>query len=146
MQVSDVMTKNVVTIGPEEPVAVAARTLSRSNVGSLPVCAADGRLRGMVTDRDIVLRSVAANEDAGQQTVREIMTRRLVTVSPEDPLNLAAGLMAREQVRRLPVTKGGKLVGMVAVRDLFRAPGMELEAAKALEGITANVRSSIREP
>ena len=103
MQVSDVMTKNVVTIGPEEPVAVAARTLSRGNVGSLPVCAADGRLRGMVTDRDIVLRSVAANEDAGQQTVREIMTRRLVTVSPEDPLNLAAGLMAREQVRRLPV-------------------------------------------
>ena len=140
MQVSDVMTKNVVTIGPEEPVAVAARTLSRSNVGSLPVCAADGRLRGMVTDRDIVLRSVAANEDAGQQTVREIMTRRLVTVSPEDPLNLAAGLMAREQVRRLPVTKGGKLVGMVAVKDLLRAPGMTMEAAKALEGITANVR------
>ena len=146
MQVSDVMTKNVVTIGPEEPVAVAARTLSRSNVGSLPVCAADGRLRGMVTDRDIVLRSVAANEDAGQQTVREIMTRRLVTVSPEDPLNLAAGLMAREQVRRLPVTKGGKLVGMVAVKDLLRAPGMTMEAAKALEGITANVRSSDREP
>ena len=145
MQVSDVMTKNVVTVGPEEPVAVAARTLSRSTVGSLPVCAADGRLRGMVTDRDIVLRSVAANEDAGQQTVREIMTRRLVTVSPEDPLNLAAGLMAREQVRRLPVTKGGKLVGMVAVKDLFRAPGMELEAAKALEGITANVRNPDRE-
>ena len=140
MQVSDVMTKNVVTIGPEEPVAVAARTLSRSNVGSLPVCAADGKLRGVVTDRDIVLRSVASNEDAGQQTVREIMTRRLVTVSPEDPLNLAAGLMAREQVRRLPVTKGGKLVGMVSIKDLFRAPGMELEAAKALEGITANVR------
>ena len=146
MQVKDVMTTKVVSIGPEEPVAVAARTLSRSNVGSLPVCTADGKLRGMVTDRDIVLRSVAANEDAGQQTVREIMTRRLVTVAPEDPLNLAAGLMARQQVRRLPVTKGGKLVGMVAVKDLLRAPGMTMEAAKALEGITANVRSSDREP
>ena len=142
MQVSDVMTKNVVTVGPEEPVAVAARTLSRSNVGSLPVCTADGRLRGMLTDRDIVLRSVASNEDAGQQTVREIMSRHLVTAAPEDPVGLAAQRMAREQVRRLPVTKIGKLVGMLTLRDLVRAPGLQMEAAQTLAEITDNVRRS----
>ena len=142
MLVNDVMTKHVVTIAPEETVAVAARTLSRGNVGSLPVCTADGRLRGMLTDRDIVLRSVASNEDAGQQTVREIMSRRLVTAAPEDPVGLAAQRMAREQVRRLPVTKNGKLVGMLTLRDLVRAPGLQMVAAQTLAEITDNVRRS----
>ena len=142
MQVKDVMTSQVISIGPEETVSVAARALSRNNIGSLPVCTADGKLRGVVTDRDIVLRSVASNEDAGQQPVREIMTRRLVTVAPEDPLNMAAQLMAKEQVRRLPVSKNGKLVGMVSIKDLFRAPGMAMEAAKALEAVSSNVRKT----
>lgn len=142
MQVKDAMTSQVVSIGPEETVSVAARALSRNNIGSLPVCTADGRLRGVVTDRDIVLRSVASNEDAGQQLVREIMTRRLVTISPEDPLNMAAQLMAKEQVRRLPVTKSGKLVGMLSLRDLLKAPGMAMEAARALEAVSSNVRST----
>ena len=142
MQVKDAMISQVVSIGPEETVSVAARALSRNNIGSLPVCTADGRLRGVVTDRDIVLRSVASNEDAGQQLVREIMTRRLVTISPEDPLNMAAQLMAKEQVRRLPVTKSGKLVGMLSLRDLLKAPGMAMEAARALEAVSSNVRST----
>jgi len=140
MQIRDVMTSRVVSIAPEETVSVAARSLSRNNVGSLPVCTADGRLRGMLTDRDIVLRSVAANEDAGQQPVRDIMTRRLVTIGPEATLDQAAGLMAREQVRRLPVTDKGKLVGMLSMKDLLHAPGMTMEAVRALEGITEGVR------
>lgn len=142
MQVKDAMISQVVSIGPEETVSVAARALSRNNIGSLPVCTADGRLRGVVTDRDIVLRSVASNEDAGQQLVREIMTRRLVTISPEDPLNMAAQLMAKEQVRRLPVTKSGKLVGMISIQDLLKAPGMTMEAAKALESVSSNIRKT----
>ena len=142
MQIKEVLTTQVVSIAPEESVSVAARSLSRNNIGSLPVCSADGKLRGMVTDRDIVLRSVAANEDAGQQTVREIMTRRLVTVAPEDSLDLAAGLMAKEQVRRLPVVSGGKLVGMISTRDLLQAPGMTMGAMKALEGISSNIRKT----
>lgn len=140
MRIRDVMSGNVIAIGPEETVSVAARSLSRHNIGSLPVCTADGKLRGMLTDRDIVLRSVASNEDAGQQTVREIMTRRLVTVSPEDGLAQAAGLMAKEQVRRLPVVSGGKLVGMVTTKDLLQAPGMTMEAIRALEGISSGIR------
>ena len=140
MKIRDVMTGQVIAIGPEETVSVAARSLSRNNIGSLPVCTADGKLRGMVTDRDIVLRSVAANEDAGQQTVREIMTRRLVTVGPEDGAEQAAGLMAREQVRRLPVVEGGKLVGMISLGDLSRWDDYAMEAAEALSEITANIK------
>jgi CBS domain-containing protein len=140
MQIKDVMTRKVVSIAPEESVSVAARSLSRNNSGSLPVCTGDGGLRGVVTDRDIVLRSVAANEDAGQQAVRGIMTRRLITVAPEDSLEQAAGLMAMEQVRRLPVVSAGKLVGMVSTKDLLQAPGMTMEAVRALEGISSNIR------
>ena len=140
MRIRDVMSGKVIAIGPEETVSVAARSLSRHNIGSLPVCTADGKLRGMLTDRDIVLRSVASNEDAGQQTVREIMTRRLVTVSPEDGLAQAAGLMAKEQVRRLPVVSGGKLVGMLSAGDLLRTPGLTEEAIRALEGISSGIR------
>lgn len=140
MQVKDVMTDAVVSIGPDETVAVAARSLSRSNVGSLPVCTADGKLKGVLTDRDIVLRSVAADADAGCQPVREIMTRRVITVAPEDPIGTAARLMAREQVRRLPVVRGGSLVGMIAMKDLAEAPGMTLSAAQVLEDVSSNVR------
>lgn len=140
MQVKDVMTSSVVSIAPEETVAVAARSLSRNNVGSLPVCSSDGKLKGVLTDRDIVLRSVAADEDADCQPVRDIMTRRVITVSPEDPISTAANLMAREQVRRLPVVRGSKLVGMVAMKDLIEAPGMTLSAARVLEDVSSNVR------
>ena len=140
MLVKDLMAQQVATVGPEEPVSVAARALSRNNVGCLPVCTADGRLRGVVTDRDIVLRSVAADEDAGQQLVREIMSRRLVTAAPEDPVALAVRRMEEAQVRRLPVTSRGRLGGMLSLGDVLHAPGMTLEAGRALEGISRNVR------
>ena len=139
MQVRDVMTEGAVSIAPEAPVSVAARTLSRNNLGSLPVCGSDGKVRGVLTDRDIVLRSVAANEDAGQQQVREIMTRRVVTVAPEDPLSMAAQLMAREQVRRLPVLENGRLCGMVSLGDLAGRAETSPEAGDALTEISDNL-------
>ncbi|MBQ1281345.1 MAG: CBS domain-containing protein [Oscillospiraceae bacterium] len=142
MQVKDIMTRDPVRIAPEETVSVAARMLGRGNIGALPVCTADGRLRGILTDRDIVLRSVAANEDAGQQSVRDIMSRRLVTVSGETAVGAAAEQMARQQVRRLPVVEGGKLVGMLSLSDLACRSGLHTETAQALEDISSNLRRS----
>ena len=142
MQVKDIMTRDPVRIAPEETVSVAARMLGRGNIGALPVCTADGRLRGILTDRDIVLRSVAANEDAGQQSVRDIMSRRLVTVSGETAVGAAAEQMARQQVRRLPVVEGGKLVGMLSLSDLACRSGLQTETAQALEDISSNLRRS----
>ena len=103
MQVRDIMNPHVVSIDPTESAALAARLLARHNVGSLPVCGSGGQLQGMVTDRDIVLRCVAAEEDPRSVPVRSIMSRRPAVVTPEDDVRQAARLMSSQQVRRLPL-------------------------------------------
>ena len=139
MEVRQLMTPGAVSVEPDSSAALAARLLSRHNVGALPVCSQDGRLRGMVTDRDIVLRCVAAEEDPAQTPVRDIMTRRPVSVEPGEDCAAAARMMARMQVRRLPVVEKGKLVGMVSLGDLARSGRMEMEAAQALSEISENI-------
>ncbi len=140
MLVKNVMTKNVVTVLPEETVATASRLMARDNLGALAVCSPDGHLRGMLTDRDIVLRCVAAGENPAELMVRQMMTRRLVTVSPEETTEQAASRMAAQQVRRLPVEQEGRLVGMISLADLSRAPQFRMEAAEALCNICDSVR------
>ena len=140
MQVKDLMNPSVVTIEPASSAALAARLISRHNVGALPVCAGDGRLRGMVTDRDIVLRCIAAEEDPAQTPVRDIMTRECATVSPGDDCREATRLMAAQQVRRLPVVEDGRVVGVVSLGDLARSQRYDMEASKALSEISDNVR------
>ena len=140
MQVRDLMNPSVVSITPGESAAPAARLLSRHNLGSLPVCGEDGGLRGIVTDRDIVLRCVAAEEDPGKTQVKDIMTRNCAVVSPEDDAREAARLMAEKQVRRLPVLEGNSVVGMVSLGDLARSHRCDMEAGKALSEISDNVK------
>lgn len=142
MKVKELMTKNPVSISPEESTEVAARMLSRYNIGALPVCTKDGKIRGVVTDRDIVLRCVAAQEDPQNVKVSEIMTRRVVSVDAEDSLENASNLMSRQQIRRLPVQQQGKIVGMLSLADITRAPGYASEAAHTLNGISQNVHYS----
>ena len=139
MQVRDLMNPSVVSITPEESAALAARLLSRHDLGALPVCGEDGSLRGIVTDRDIVLRCVAAEEDPAQTPVRDIMTRSCVSVAPGDDCREATRLMARHQVRRLPVVEGGKLVGVISLSDLARSGRFDMEAAQALSEISENI-------
>ena len=138
MEIKDLMNPSVVTIEPTASAALAARLLSRHNVGSLPVCGEDRRLRGMVTDRDIVLRCVAAEEDPAQTLVRDIMTRGCASVSPHEDCRAATRLMARQQVR-LPVVEEGKLVGIISLADLARSQRFDMEAAQALGEISENI-------
>lgn len=140
MLVSDIMQKDIVTVSPEETAAVASRLLSRHNVGSLPVCGGDGKLRGMLTDRDIVIRCVAGGSDPAQTRVRDIMSRSPVTVSPKDDTARASELMCSAQVRRLPVVEDGKLVGILALGDMALRTGCDMEASRALTEISSNVR------
>ena len=140
MQVKDIMSQKVVSVSPEESAAVAARLLARYNVGALPVCSAGGRLRGLVTDRDIVLRCVAADEDPMRMKVSEIMTRRVISIGAEEDAAAATELMAREQIRRLPVEAQGKLVGMVSLGDFAAAPDFSAETAEALCEISARTK------
>lgn len=140
MQISDMMSPNVVSITPDESTALAARLLYRHNIGALPVCGEDGRLKGIVTDRDIVLRCVAAESDPATTPVKEVMSKGVASVSPNDDVRVATRVMAAEQVRRLPVLSDGKVVGMVSLGDLAKTRAYDMEASKALSEISTNVK------
>ena len=139
MQVRELMNPGVVTVEPSSSAALAARLLSRHNIGALPVCGEDRKLKGMVTDRDIILRCVAAEDDPAQTPVRDIMPRRPACVGPGEDCRAAGALMARHQVRRLPVVEEGKLVGIVSLGDLAKCPTLDMEAAEALSEISENI-------
>lgn len=139
MKISELMSAGAVCIQPDDSIASAARLLSRRNVGSLPVTDSEGRLCGIVTDRDIVLRCVAAGRDPDTTSVEEIMTRRVVSVSADEPADAAAALMSREQVRRLPVVENGRVSGMLSLSDIARRRSFYMEAALALADISSNV-------
>ena len=138
MKVSDIMSDRVVTIDEREPVIAAARLLKRMNLGALPVTDRGGKLVGMRTDRDIVLRCVALGGDARTMTAGDVMTRGVVTATPDVKVDDAAKRMGRGQVRRLPVVENGKLVGMLSLADMARK--CDMEAAAALADISSNLR------
>ena len=139
MKVQDIMTKHVIGVSPEESVEVAARTLNRYNIGALPVCTADGKLCGMVTDRDLVIRCVAAGKSPAETSVRQVMTSQVTSVKPDMDVGVAAHLMGRQQIRRLPVTENGKLCGMVTLGDMAAREDSVMDAADALTDITSNI-------
>ena len=139
MKLREIMTNPVIRIRPDEPVAVAARTLTQYNIGILPVCGYDGSLCGLVTDRDIVTRCLAAGRSPASTTVRDVMTARIVSARPDMEAGAAAHLMGREQVRRLPVVENGKLCGMVSLGDLANREESAPDASDALTRITENV-------
>ena len=140
MKVKDIMTSPVIHISPGESVEVAARTLAHYNIGILPVCTGNGTLCGMVTDRDLVTRCLAANRSPAKTTVREVMTNSVLSVKPDTDTGVAAHLMGRQQVRRLPVVEDGKLCGMVALGDLAVREESVMDAADALMDISSNIR------
>jgi CBS domain-containing protein len=141
MKVRDLMTSSVVGIHPEESVEVAARKLANHNVGVLPVCGDRGQLCGMVTDRDLVIRCLAANKMPKDTKVRDVMTGQVLTVDPDMDAGVAAHLMGRQQVRRLPVVEAGKLCGMFTLGDLARSEEGIMDAADALGDISQNISS-----
>ena len=139
MKIKDIMTSPVVSIEPGETVEVAARTLTRHNIGALPVCTGAGKLCGMITDRDIVTRCLAANRLPARTKVREVMTSQVLAVKPDMDAGVAAHLMGRQQVRRLPVMENGKLCGMVSLGDLANREDSCMDAADALTDICSNI-------
>lgn len=139
MKLQELMTPNPVWISPETPVSTAARMLAKYNIGMLPVCTPQGRLRGLLTDRDIVTRCLAADRDPSQARAETVMTRRIVAGSPAMDAAVAAHLMGREQVRRLPVLENGVLCGVVSLADLARREETEIDASDALGDISGNL-------
>jgi len=118
MLVKDAMTRRPETIAPGETLAAAARKMRAAGVGVLPVCEEE-RLVGMLTDRDIVVRAIAAGEDPRGSVVREAMTPQVVSCVEDEDLEAAATLMDEHAVRRMVVVDAaGALVGILSVDDL----------------------------
>ncbi len=141
MKLREIMTNPVIRIHPDESVAVAARTLAHYNIGILPVCGADGRVCGLVTDRDLVTRCIASGRSPASTTVREVMTTQIVSARPDMDTSVAAGLMGREQIRRLPVMENGRLCGMVSLGDLAVKEETSYDAGDALMEISESLSS-----
>ncbi len=132
--VRDVMTPSVRTVSPPQSLVEAAELMKGEDVGSVPVVE-EGRLTGIVTDRDIVTRAVAERRNPQTVKVSEVASRELVTVEPEQDLDEALALMADHQVRRLPVVEAGQLVGMLAQADVA-LEAKEKKVGEAVEEIS----------
>ena len=115
--VRDAMTEGPRSIGASASVVEAARLMREEHIGSLPI-AENEQLVGMITDRDITTRVVAEAADPNLTSVGDVYSRDLISIEPEGELDEALQLMARHQVRRLPVVEDGRLVGIVAQADI----------------------------
>jgi len=134
-RVTDAMTRDPRSVELETPVTEAATILRDEDVGSLPVVK-DGRVSGMVTDRDLAIRVLADGRDPGSTRVADVVSGDLVTVRPEQDLDEAVRLMARHQVRRLPVVEDGdRLVGILAQADVALT-GDDQRAGEVVEEIS----------
>jgi CBS domain-containing protein len=116
----DLMTKGAECVGVGETLADAARKMRDLDVGAMPICGEDDRLKGMLTDRDIVVKCVAEGGDPRTAKAADFAQGKPVTIGADDSIEEALQTMAEHQVRRLPVIDGHKLVGMLAQADVAR--------------------------
>ena len=114
----DIMSGGAECIGENETVTEAARKMAQLGVGALPICGEDDRLKGMVTDRDIVVKVIAEGKDPNTCKAGELGQGKPVTIGADDSLQELVRTMAQHHVKRLPVIDGHRLVGMVSEHDV----------------------------
>ena len=135
MKVQDVMTSNVDWAAPDTSVYEVAKLMKENDVGSIPICQ-NNKLIGILTDRDIVLYTVANGKNPKELLAGDIMSTDVVSISPSQDAHEAANLMASYQIRRLPVIDQGNLVGIVSIGDLALEKIHINEAGEALNHIS----------
>lgn len=135
MKLSDVMTRKVFTLTPDSSVREVANQMKELNVGAIPIVDKEKPV-GIITDRDIVLRTISLNKDPLKAKAIDVMSGDLVFGTPEMDVDDAAALMSRYQIRRLPVIENNKLVGIVSLGDLAANPHFADEAGDALSDIS----------
>ncbi|MBH1940805.1 CBS domain-containing protein [Mobilitalea sibirica] len=134
MKVRDIMSKDIASLRSDDTIERAAQLMKQYDCGSIPVCTND-KVIGIVTDRDIAVRSVASGQD-NHQRVGDVMTTNLVVGSPEMDVRDAARLMSDRQIRRLPIIENNSLVGIVALGDISLEPSEQNSAEQALKNIS----------
>ena len=132
----DVMTPDAKCIGENDTVAEAAKQLADLGVGSMPICGEDDRLKGMLTDRDIVVKVLAQGKDPGSTTAGELGEGKPVTIGADDSVGEALRTMKEHAIRRLPVIDGHDLIGIVSIADLAKNLEDE-ETGDLIEAISA---------
>jgi CBS domain-containing protein len=135
MQVKEIMTKDVATLNAKDSVERAAQLMKQYNVGAIPVCSEE-KVIGIITDRDIALRSVAQGENGRNQTVREVMSSNPVVINSQTDIHDAARIMSERQIRRLPVVENNSIVGIVSLGDIAVENNLQDDAEKALSNIS----------
>jgi CBS domain-containing protein len=128
----DIMTQKPVTLQTSDTLTAAARSMRDGNIGDVVVLE-EGRIHGILTDRDIVVRAIAEGRDPARTRVGEICSRELTTLSPADAIEDAVKTMRDRAIRRIPVVEGDRPVGIVSLGDLAE----ERDPASALGGISA---------
>lgn len=122
----EVINKNVVTIAPTAAISEAAYLMMNEDVGALVVVDGGTRPVGMITDRDLVVSAMAEGVNPEEITVEEIMSKELVTVDEDTDIFEMLSVLSENSIRRLPVTRGGRLKGIVSVDDLIVVVATEL--------------------
>ena len=134
----DIMTSSPASVRPEASLREIARIMRDENTGIVPVCDASGALLGVVTDRDIVMRTLASEESPLDATARDVMTDDVEAVTPDEDLHDVVHLMGEHQVRRVPVVeRGDRLVGIVSMADVATRADYDEDLQDALEEISA---------
>lgn len=117
----EIMTPGTACIGEQDNLVTAASRMAELGIGSMPICGTDNRLKGVLTDRDIVVKVIAQGRNPHEVTAGELAQGKPVTIGADDDAQEIIQTMATHQVRRLPVIDGHELVGIVAVADVARA-------------------------
>jgi len=142
MNIRDVMTPNPRSVSPDDSIQNAARIMRDTDTGVVPVVE-NGRPVGLVTDRDIVIRAIADGAQA-DHPVREVISGRVITASPDMSTREAAELMREHQVRRLPIVEDERLVGIVSIGDLAVKEGRDSRVGETLQQISEGVKERER--
>lgn len=132
--VREIMSQNVATVSPNQTIQEAAQLMSQHNIGSIPVVE-NGQVKGIITDRDITLRTTAEGRD-NNIPVSHVMTSTIVSGSPDMSVEEAANLMSQNQIRRLPIVENNNLVGIVSLGDIATENAYNNEAEQALSSIS----------
>jgi CBS domain-containing protein len=134
--VRHIMTEAPKTLSPDRTVADAAGLMEQYDVGVIPLADENDRLVGLVTDRDLVLRIIAKQRDPREVKLGDVATTRLVTTTPDTNITDARDLMAENRIRRLPVVKEGKLVGILALGDIAVADASKRAVGEVLHDVS----------
>lgn len=139
MRVRDLMTEDLPVAQLNTDLVQVAQMMAEEDVGAIPVVESQ-KLKGIVTDWDIVLRAIAQNKDPQKVQAGEIMTDNPLTIAPDGDAHEAARIMSENQIRRLPVVEQGNLVGMLSLGDLAVVNIHVDEAGEALSGISQGIQ------